>query len=56
MIVEEFVPDPVRCAQALLRLLCWEAPINAPEQDQDQQGESEARGAGASEARKEVQP
>ena len=29
-IIEEFAPDPARCAQALLRLLMWEPPPPTP--------------------------
>jgi hypothetical protein len=34
-IIEEFAPDPARCAQALLRLLLWEPSADAPETAQD---------------------
>jgi hypothetical protein len=32
-IIDEFAPDPPRCAQALLRLLAWEPPADAPTTD-----------------------
>jgi hypothetical protein len=34
-LIEEFVPDPARCAQALLRLLAWEPSADALETTKD---------------------
>jgi hypothetical protein len=30
VIVEHFVPDPARCAAALVKLLFWEPPADTP--------------------------